>query len=139
MNSISVTKTHFILYVKNQARSTAFYSQVLNYSPSLNVPGMTEFILSENSVLGLMPEAGIKRLLGNNLPDPVRDAGVPRSEIYLYVMNPLEFHQRALEAGAIELSGLEIRDWGDRAVYSLDTDGYVLAFAEKIESEGEIK
>jgi hypothetical protein len=94
---------------------------------------MTEFTLSENSILGLMPEAGIKRLLGDNLPDPARARGIPRSEIYFYIMHPLAYHQRAIESGAIELSGLEVRDWGDRAGYSLDLDGHVLAFAEKVE------
>ncbi len=32
--------------------------------------------------------------------------------------------------GARELSGLEKRSWGDLAAYSLDPDGYVLAFAK---------
>ncbi len=139
MNSISATKIHFILYVKDQARSTAFYSQVLDCQPSLNVPGMTEFTLSENTILGLMPETGIKRLLGNKLPDPARSTGVPRSEIYLLVSHPLDYHKRAIEAGAVEISGLEKRDWGQRAAYSLDPDGHVLAFAEQIESESEPK
>lgn len=134
MKSIIVTKTHLILYVKDQARSTAFYSQVLDCDPLLNVPGMTEFILSENNILGLMPVSGIKRLLGEHLPDPARAAGIPRCEVYLYVKHPMDFHQRAIEAGAIELSGLEKRDWGDRAAYSLDPDGHVLAFAEEIGS-----
>ena len=132
MNSTTVAKTHFILYVKDQARSTEFYSKVLAQSPSLNTPGMTEFILSENCILGLMPETGIKRLLGASLPDPARATGIPRSEIYLYVQWPTDYHQRAIEAGAFELSGLENRDWGDRVAYSLDFDGHVLAFAEKI-------
>jgi catechol 2,3-dioxygenase-like lactoylglutathione lyase family enzyme len=139
MNSSSVTKTHFILYVKDQTRSTAFYSQVLGCSPSLNVPGMTEFTFSENSLLGLMPETGIKRLLGEKLPGPVRSTSVPHCEIYLLVSHPLEYHQRAIAAGAVELSGLENRDWGHRAAYSLDPDGYVLAFAEQIESGSEPK
>lgn len=132
MNSMSVNKTHFILYVKDQARSTAFYTHVLGFHPALNVPGMTEFVLSEHSVLGLMPEAGIKRLLGDRLPDLARAAGIPRSELYLYVEHPHDYHQRALAAGAMELSGLADRDWGDRAAYSLDLDSHVLAFAEKI-------
>ena len=139
MNSISVTRTHFILYIKDQARSTAFYSQVLGCQPSLNVPGMTEFTFSENSVLGLMPETGIKRLLGDNFPDPGRSSGGPRCEIYLLVSDPLDFHHRAIQAGAVELSGLENRDWGQRAAYSLDPDGHVLAFAEQIEPEFESK
>jgi len=39
----------------------------------------------------------------------------------------------------MELSGVENRDWGHRAAYSLDPDGHVLAFAEQIESESEPK
>ncbi|MDP1545098.1 MAG: VOC family protein [Anaerolineales bacterium] len=131
MNSIA--KTHIILYIKDQARSAEFYSRVLNCQPSLNVPGMTEFALSETCVLGLMPEAGIKRLLGDKLPDPAPAAGVPRAEIYLRVTNPAAYHRRAIEAGATELSGLRDRDWGDRVAYSLDLDGHVLAFAEQSE------
>ena len=139
MNAFSVTKTHFILYVKDQARSTTFYSHVLGFHPSLNVPGMTEFTFSENTILGLLPETGIKRLLGNKLPDPAQSTGVPRCEIYLLVSDPFDYHQRAIEAGAVELSGLENRDWGQRAAYSLDPDGHVLAFAEQIESDPEPK
>jgi uncharacterized glyoxalase superfamily protein PhnB len=135
MEISSVIKTHFIIYVKDQARSTAFYSQVLNCQPSLNVPGMTEFAFSEHVILGLMPISGIKRLLGDKLPDPIESKNVPCCEIYLLVNHPLNYHQRAIEAGAVELSGLEKRDWGHRAAYSLDPDGHVLAFAEQIESE----
>ena len=131
MDSTILAKAHFILYVEDQARSTEFYTKVLDQFPSLNTPGMTEFVLVENGVLGLMPISGIKRLLGENLPDPVRARGIPRSEIYLYVKCPLEYHQRALAAGALELSGLENRNWGDRVSYCLDLDGHVLAFAEK--------
>ena len=137
MNSTSVNKVHFILYVKDQARSTAFYAQVLGGPPALNVPGMTEFALAENTILGLMPISSIKRLLGDKLPDPSPCADVPRSEVYLLVNHPLEYHRRALEAGAVELSGLENRDWGHRTAYSLDPDGHVLAFAEPIESEAQ--
>lgn len=131
MRETAVTKTLFILYVHDQAKSTAFYAAVLDQDPTLNVPGMTEFTLAEQCVLGLMPETGIKRLLGNRLPDPAQATGVPRAEIYLYVADPAIYHQRALAAGAVALSGLERRDWGDRAAYSLDPDGHVLAFAEK--------
>jgi uncharacterized glyoxalase superfamily protein PhnB len=95
---------------------------------------MSEFTLSGDCVLGLMPEAGIKRLLGQVLPDPARAAGIPRAEIYLYVNCPGDFHHRAIAAGAVELSGLIDRAWGDRVAYSLDPDGNVLAFAEKIET-----
>ena len=128
-------KTHFILYVKDQGQSTAFYSQVLGCQPSLNVPGMTEFPISELCILGLMPVSGIQRLLGDRLAVPTPGSAVARCEVYLLVEKALDFHLRALEAGAIELSALEPRDWGHRAAYSLDPDGHVLAFAELISPE----
>jgi catechol 2,3-dioxygenase-like lactoylglutathione lyase family enzyme len=128
-----VTRVYFILYVGDQDKSTAFYSMVLNQQPRLHVPGMTEFVLCNGCVLGLMPEAGIKKLLGKHLPDPSRAGHVPRSELYLVVNDPKAYHNRALELGALELSELKERDWGHRVAYSLDPDGHVLAFAEEIE------
>lgn len=121
--------THFILYVADQAVSTAFYADVLAMKPRLNVPGMTEFDLPGGAVLGLMPESGIRRLLGASLPDPAEARGTPRAELYLLVDDPASYHDRALAAGARELSPLLQRDWGHRAAYSLDVDGHVLAFA----------
>jgi len=122
-------KVHFILYVSDQERSTAFYSDVLGEAPSLNVPGMTEFRLKDSTVLGLMPETGIVNLLGPAILNPALARGVPRSEVYLVVDNPAAFYARAIAAGARELSELALRDWGHQAAYCLDLDGHVLAFA----------
>lgn len=125
----SPPKAHLILYVADQAASARFYARALGRPPRLDVPGMTEFELDGGAVLGLMPESGIKRLLGEKLPDPARAAGVPRAELYLLVEDPAACHRRALENGARELSPLARRDWGHEAAYSLDPDGHVLAFA----------
>lgn len=122
-------KAFFVLYVKDQERSTDFYSTVLNQKPTLHVPGMTEFRLNDGSSLGLMPSSGIKKLIGPGLKDPEQAQGIPRSELYLTVSNPISFHNRALESGAKELSPLKRRDWGDEVAYSADPDGHVLAFA----------
>ena len=132
-------KVNTILYVADQSESTSFYSYVLDKEPSLNVPGMTEFHMSSGAVLGLMPEAGIKRLLGERLPDPSTGNGIPRAELYLTVDNPDEYLQRAIERGARELSSVQSRDWGDRAGYCLDPDGHVLAFAHTLELPNNIK
>lgn len=121
---------HIILYVADQAKSTDFYSYVLNMAPRLNVPGMTEFSLSESCVLGLMPESGIKRLLGTMLPDPSTVSGIPRAEVYLIVEDARLYYSRALERDAPGLSELALRDWGQKVAYCLDIDGHVLAFAE---------
>ncbi len=121
----------FIFYIADQERSTRFYSQVLGIEPRLHVPGMTEFDLPGGGALGLMPEQGVRRLLGEALPDPGETRGIPLAELYLLMDDPSLFHARALAAGATELSPLLPRDWGHLAAYSLDPDGYVLAFASR--------
>lgn len=120
-------KLHIILYVKDQKISRDFYSRLLNHEPTLDVPGMTEFEVFPNCILGIMPEKGIKRLL-EKLPDFTD--GTPRAEIYLMVDDPNYYHNRAVELGAKELSLLSPRDWGHEVAYSLDFDGHVLAFAK---------
>jgi uncharacterized protein len=123
-----VPADRFILYVRDQERSRAFYQAALGVAPRLHVPGMTEFALPGGAVLGLMPEAGIRRLLPT-LPDPASARCAPRAETYLMVASPSESLERALAAGATELSGVVPREWGDDAGYCLDPDGHVLAFA----------
>ncbi len=127
--------SHFILYVADQQRSTAFYRSVLGSDPRLDAPGMSEFSLPGGGVLGLMPEAGIRALLGAVLPDPTSGRGIPRAELYLVVRDPAAFHRRAIAAGAIELSPFLPRNWGHSAAYSLDMDGHVLAFAMDLSAE----
>lgn len=122
-------RAHFILYVRDQARATGFWAATLDRRPTLDVPGMTEFTLGHDAVLGLMPERGIRRLLGEVLPDPARAGGVPRAEVYLVVPPAEDFHARALAAGAVELSPPAPRDWGAVVSYCLDPDGHVVAFA----------
>jgi uncharacterized protein len=127
----SLQRVMTILYVADQRRSTEFYQQVLGRTPSLDVPGMTEFELVDGCRLGLMPETGIRRLLGPALPDPAQASGVPRVELYLVVADAAARHARALGAGATELSRLQPRDWGDSVAYCLDPDGHVLAFCQE--------
>ncbi|MFO7546171.1 MAG: VOC family protein [Trueperaceae bacterium] len=125
-----VCAANLILYVSDQRASTEFYAQTLARLPVLDVAGMTEFRLVSGAVLGLMPTSGIRRLLGDALPDPTSAHGVPRAELYLLVDDPAAYHARALRQGATELSPLAPRDWGHDVAYSLDTDGHVLAFAK---------
>lgn len=120
---------YFILYVADQEQSAAFFSAVFGFGPRLHVPGMSEFALPGGGVLGLMPEQGIRNLLGPALPDPSSSRGIPRCELYLMVDEPAAWHARSLAAGAKELSPLQPRNWGHLAAYSLDLNGHVLAFA----------
>ena len=121
---------HLILYVRDQARSTEFCRLALGLNARLNVPGMTEFELRAGCVLGLMPEAGIRRLLGDVLPDPVAGRSGARAELYLVVEDAGAAHRRAIAAGGVELAAVAKRSWGHRVGYVLDPDGHVLAFAQ---------
>ena len=122
---------HTILYVADQKKSSEFYQKILNQNPHLDVPGMTEFKLSSKHILGLMPESGIKRLLGEKIKDPALANGVPRVELYIHSENPENMFNLALQLGAKELSPILERPWGGRAGYVLDFDGHVLAFAAR--------
>lgn len=93
---------------------------------------MTEFSLGDGSILGLMPEEGIVRLLGSAIRSPSTANGIPRAELYLIVQDAAMFHVKAVAAGAREVSGLQPRDWGHLVAYSLDPDGHILAFASPI-------
>lgn len=125
--------SHFqiILYVADQNKSRDFYSAILQQPPDLDVPGMTEFILSDNLKLGLMPEYGIANILKDKTPHPNSGNGIPRCELYLLVDNLNEIYETAIKYGAKEISKIQEREWGDTAGYVSDFDGHVIAFAKK--------
>ena len=125
-----IHRAHTILYVKDQKRSCEFYSKVLMAKPMLDTPGMTEFMLGGPAVLGLMPETGIKSLLGEAIQDPTETNGIPRAELYLVVEDPTLMVERAIKEGAKELSPMQMRDWGDSVAYVQDFDGHIIAFAQ---------
>ncbi|WKW46906.1 VOC family protein [Myroides sp. JBRI-B21084] len=122
---------HLILYVDNQQISTDFYTKLLQTQPVLNVPGMTEFCLAANLKLGLMPNNGIATILKNKTPHPNTGTGIPRCELYLYVQNLEQWCTNAKNIGAVLISDIEKRNWGDTACYFADKDGHIIAFATK--------
>ncbi len=118
-----------ILYVSDQEAAREFYELVLEIEPSLHVPGMTEFQLTDGVVLGLMPVHGIKQLLGHDL---FKDSAsnVPRVEMNLNVDDAQNYIDRAIKNGAEPILDVSMQNWGDRVGYCLDPDRHVLAFAE---------
>ena len=124
-------KSLFIIYVQDQARSRAFYETILDAKPVLDVTGMTEFSLTSSSSLGIMPEEGIARLLGDQVPHPQSGNGIPRCELYLFVSDPAEHYDRLQTAGGTTISPPQPQPWGDLAAYGADPDGHVVAFARR--------
>jgi uncharacterized glyoxalase superfamily protein PhnB len=126
----------FILYVADQEQSMTFYKELLQIEPSLHVPGMTEFNLSDSCKLGLMPEQGIAKILSPKMKRPELGTGIPRCELYLKYPNAEEFHNRGIALGAEEISEFKMRDWGDSVGYLADVDGHVIAFASLRQAQG---
>lgn len=125
-------EVYFLLYVNDQRRSAEFYTKVLGLDPILDVPGITEFRLKDDTVLAVMPVASAAKLIGGrHFPESATPPS-PKAEVYLVVDDPGRYHQRSLDSGATELSPMQSRKWGHRAAYSMDPDGHVLAFAEKL-------
>ncbi|MBS1765016.1 MAG: lactoylglutathione lyase [Bacteroidetes bacterium] len=127
-----VIDTQIILYVRDQQASTEFYSAMLQQQPVLNVPGMTEFLLSDHCKLGLMPENGIAKILAGNTPHPSEGSGIPRCELYLHVGNVQKEYEHAQKCGAKIISPPQNRNWGDKVCYLADSDGHIIAFAENL-------
>lgn len=120
-----------IFFVANQEASKKFYQQIFDANPILDVPGMTEFEIPGSDVLlGLMPENGIVKILGDKTPHPSSGNGVPRCELYLFVEEPDEKFEMALKGSAKEISRMQLRSWGDYVAYISDPDGNVIAFAK---------
>jgi predicted enzyme related to lactoylglutathione lyase len=119
-----------ILYVADQQLSRDFYKAILNKQPKLDVPGMTEFELNKKTMLGLMPESGIAKILGDKIPSPSMGNGIPRCELYLAVSDVEKAFQNLIIHGGKAISLPVMRDWGHFAAYGTDPDGHVIAFAQ---------
>lgn len=131
----NIQKIHTILYVEDQEISTGFYTKVLRQTPALNVPGMTEFRLTEYFTLGLMPNSSIAKILNGKTPPPKSGTGIPRCELYLYVDNIKEELSNIIQNDIELISGLEDRSWGDCVFYFADPDGHIIAFATKTQKK----
>jgi predicted enzyme related to lactoylglutathione lyase len=121
-----------ILYVSDQDASCRFYQNIFRQEADLHVPGMTEFNLSANCKIGLMPNQGIAGILSGKTPHPDSGQGIPRCELYLYIDDIQYEFENAIKHGAKLISPITDRDWGDRVCYFADPDGHIIAFAEKI-------
>lgn len=133
-DKIMILKSRYILYVENQAKSTGLYSQLLGFEPALNVPGMTEFKLSDTAILGLMPKKGIAKLLDNKYSVLESKEDLISTEIYFEVESLDPYYQKVKNLGMKIISEIKVQDWGHKTFYTKDEDGNVIAFAtnEKI-------
>ncbi len=125
-----MNKFMFIIYAENQGKSKDFYRDLLNKEPILDVPGMTEFELSEKASLGIMPGDGIVKILENKISNPNIVKDIPKCELYILVDDVDNHYSKAIELGGRGISKGKVRSWGDYVAYCLDFDGNIIAFAK---------
>lgn len=119
-----------ILYVADLARAAAFYDAAFGFYKNIDLPQYVEYQLNAGAWLGLMPQGNTRHFLGEERGARRPADGCPRGEVYLLVDDVKAAAARLLAAGAECTSPLAQRDWGDRAAYFLDHDGYVVAVAQ---------
>ncbi len=125
-------KTYFIIYVEDLDKTKLFYELLFNIKPILDVPGMCEFELPDGSTLGIMPSSSLEKLFGKEFEKQKNRKALPQTEFYFLVDDALPFHKKAIQLGASEIREFAEMDWGDKVAYSINHDGHILAFAEKI-------
>lgn len=121
-----------ILYVSDLQRATAFYDAAFSLEKAVDVPVYVEYVLNSGARLGLMPQTNTQHFLGSSLGERVPEDGCPRAEIYLRIDDVEATMGRLKAAGAVCTSPLADRDWGDRAAYFMDGDGYVIGIAQEL-------
>jgi predicted enzyme related to lactoylglutathione lyase len=119
-----------ILFIRDLGRSTAFYDEVFGWSKTVDVPVYVEYEVGEGARVGLMPHRHARKWLGPELGDRPYVDGSARAELYIRQEDVSGVLLRLEAAGCLCLSPMAERDWGDRAAYFRDPDGYVLAIAE---------
>ncbi|HRP89576.1 MAG TPA: hypothetical protein PKX92_06010 [Edaphocola sp.] len=129
---MQIHQTIIILYVEDQELSCKFYQKLLRKAPILDVPGMSEFEINEHLKIGIMPNAGIAKILEPSASHPATGTGIPRCELYFYVASIEKEFENAIQIGAKLISPIQERDWGEKVGYLSDPDGHIVAFAEKL-------
>lgn len=129
---VKIKQLEIILYVKDQLQSKVFYENLFRCQPIIDVPGMTEFNLSDYCKLGLMPNSGIAKIITPHTLHPDLGLNIPRCELYLQVDDILLEYEHALKIGAKLIQPIMEMNWGDKVCYFADPDGHIIAFADKI-------
>lgn len=117
-----------ILAVRDLSRSVAFYLEAFGWEQIVTVPVYVEFLVGNGIRLGLYERTGFGRNIGRE-PAQIPSGTVGPTELYFYADDLISAIDQLKDAGAIELSPLSQRNWGDEAAYFADPDGNVIVLA----------
>jgi catechol 2,3-dioxygenase-like lactoylglutathione lyase family enzyme len=117
-----------ILAVPDLAASARFYDAAFGFERAVDTPVYVELALPSGMRLGLYEREAFGRNTGR-APFTVPAGELAPTELYFHVDDPDAALARLEAAGAIVLSPLAPRPWGDDAAYVRDPSGNVLVVA----------
>jgi catechol 2,3-dioxygenase-like lactoylglutathione lyase family enzyme len=117
-----------IVAVADVAASKRFYAEAFGWELQVDVAVYGEFALPGGGRFGVYERAAFALNVGR-LPARTPAGAIGATELYLYADDLPHAIERLRRAGALELSPLAARPWGDDAAYFADPDGNVLAIA----------
>ena len=122
-----------VLGVKDLEKSKIFYQSIFKWKITGDYPVFIEFTLPEGNKIALYQIDSFA--VNTNLkPHQVPENSITATELYLHAENLEIVINRLVSAGAIPLTKLSTRPWGDEAAYFSDPDGNVIAVARPLNS-----
>jgi catechol 2,3-dioxygenase-like lactoylglutathione lyase family enzyme len=120
-----------IIAVENLASAVAFYTKVLGWRRSVDVPVYAELEGPGGMRLGLYDRKGFGRNIGRP-PARIAHGDIAPTELYFHVDDLEAAMGRMKDVAAEVLSPLAPREWGDEAAYFADPDGNVIVLARPL-------
>jgi lactoylglutathione lyase len=120
---------YVILYVRDLARSVAFYRDVVGLPHKFTDSGYAEFATA-GTKFALFDRAALPDLIGREV-----DGAGPWGEVAFLVDDVDAQAERIRGAGVPILSGPTDRPWGQRTLHFLDPEDHVLEFAQELARE----
>lgn len=127
----SVRHVLTILAVEDLSRAVSFYTAGFNWPRIVDAPSYTEFELPGGMRLGIYERHGFGRNVGRT-PARTAPGELTPTEIYFHVDDIEAAIERLQDSGALLLSALAPREWGDEAAYFADPDGNVVVLARPL-------
>ncbi len=125
-----------VLAVCDLNHSVHFYKEAFGWTIGLKVPVLVKFELPDGHDFMLYQREAFGSNIGQ-MPEILPEHVISGTELYIHVADLSETILRLKAVKARELSGREVRPWGDEVAYYADPDGNVLAVAQPLSSPGE--
>ena len=121
-----------ILAVTDLAAATKFYVQGLGLEQVVAAPVYSELVDPSGQRLGLYQRESFVLNTSAPVQGPPSTGTTTATELYFHCVDPAKAAAKLMVVGALLLSPLAARPWGDEAVYLQDLEGNVVVLARPL-------